>query len=113
MFAVIWARDATTMEEHHHRSKLKQQNKKFKETNKSSKRSVSRLNKGKVEAPVHNVKSSSSLGSENVKSSSSLGSAGKAVLLGANRPKPPPPPRKTKRLKLAFGRISHKYSCRD
>ena len=51
------------MEEHHHRSKLKQQNKKFKETNKSSKRSVSRLNKGKVEAPVHNVKSSSSLGS--------------------------------------------------
>jgi len=62
---------------------------------------------------VHNVKSSSSLGSENVKSSSSLGSAGKAVLLGANRPKPPPPPHKTKRLKLAFGRISHKYSCRD
>ena len=29
----------------------------------SSKRSVSRTNKGKVEAPVHNVKSSSSLGS--------------------------------------------------
>ena len=51
------------MEEHHHRSKLKQQNKKFKDTNKSSKRSVSRTNKGKVEAPVHNVKSSSSLGS--------------------------------------------------
>jgi hypothetical protein len=35
--------------EHHHRSKLKQSNKGFKDTNKSSKRSLSRINKGKVQ----------------------------------------------------------------
>lgn len=43
--------------EHHHRSKLKQQNKGFKDVNKSSKRALSRSNTGKVEGKaVHNVK---------------------------------------------------------
>lgn len=54
--------------EHHHRSKLKQANKGFKDANKSSKRSLSRTNKGKVPAPVHNVKSAGSIGSSNASS---------------------------------------------
>ena len=41
---------------HHHRSKFKQVNKSFKDANKSSKRAMSRINKGKVAAPLHNVK---------------------------------------------------------
>ena len=54
--------------EHHHRSKSKQVNKGFKDANKSSKRSLSRTNKGKVPAPVHNVKSAGSIGSSNASS---------------------------------------------
>jgi pre-rRNA-processing protein TSR1 len=51
--------DISTAMEHHHRSKLKQVNKSFKDANKSSKRALSRINKGKVAAPERNLKASS------------------------------------------------------